>query len=156
LFVGLKIRQLRSSDYGTARRLEEAILDEYRQYLKRTSEIDEVPSGIQPAYFNYYVRTKSSFVALVDGEFVGFILSQPMFFADGEKKILWLDYIAVQSKFRRKGIGTLLLSKVERWATQHSCNSLYTTLNPNNTPSRLLLDRKGFAVRNWMKAVKEL
>ena len=156
MFIELKIRQLRSSDYGTVRRIEEAILDEYRQYLKRTGEIDEVPSGIQPTYFNYYVRTKTSFAALVDGEVVGFVLSKPMFFADGEKKILWLDYIAVQSKFRRKGIGTSLLSKVERWATQHSCNVLYTTLNPNNTPSRLLLDRKGFAVRNWMKAVKEL
>jgi len=156
LFVGLKIRQLRSSDYRTVRRIEEAILDEYRQYLKRTGEIDEVPSGIQPAYFNYYVRTKTSFAALVDGEVAGFILSQPMFFADGEKKILWLDYIAVQSKFRRKGIGTSLLSKVESWATQHGCNMLYTSLNPNNTQSRLLLDRRGFEVSNWMKAVKRL
>jgi len=156
LFIGLKIRQLRSSDYGTVRRLEEAILDECRQYLKRTSEIDEVPSGIQPAYFNYYVRTKTSFAALVDGEVVGFVLSQPMFFADREKKILWLDYIAVQSKFRRKGIGTSLLSKVESWATQHGCNMLYTSLNPNNTQSRLLLDRRGFEVSNWMKAVKRL
>ena len=156
LSVRLEIRRLRSSDYMTVTRIEEFVLDEYRQYLKRTRERDEVPSGIQPAYFDYYVSTKSSFAALVDGEVVGYILSQPVSFADGEKKILWLDYVAVLPEFRRRGIGSSLLSKVENWATQHSCNMLYTGLNPNNTPSRVLLGRKGFAVRNWMKAVKEL
>src|SRR5439155_14507609 len=63
-------------------------------------------------------------------------------FADGEKKILWLDYVAVLPEFRRRGIGSSLLSKVENWATQHSCNMLYTGLNPNNTPSQVLLGRK--------------
>jgi len=156
LSVRLKIRRLRSSDYRTVMRIEEFILDEYRQYLKRTHERDEVPSGIQPAYFDYYVRTKSSFAALVDSEVVGYILSQPVSFTDGQKKILWLDYVAVLPEFRRRGIGSSLLSKVENWATQHGCNMLYTGLNPNNTPSQVLLGRRGFAVRNWMKAVKEL
>src|SRR5213594_789443 len=138
LSVRLKTRRLRSSDYRTVMRIEEFILDEYRQYLKRTHERDEVPSGIQPAYFNYYVRTKSSF-ALVDSEVVGYILSQPVSFTDGQKKILWLDYVAVLPNFRRRGIGSSLLSKAENWATQHGCNMLYTSLNPNNTPSRVLL-----------------
>src|SRR5213592_1984790 len=111
LSVRLEIRRLRSSDYMTVMRIEEFILDEYRQYLKRTRERDEVPSGIQPAYFDYYVRTKSSFAALVDGEVVGYILSQPVSFTDGEKKILWLDYVAVLPEFRRRGIGSSLLSK---------------------------------------------
>ena len=152
----MKIRRLRSSDYSAVMRIEEAVLNEYRQYLKRTSEGDEVPPGIRPAYFNYYVRTKSSFAALVDGDVVGFVLSQPMFFADGEKKTLWLDYIAVLSKFRRKGIGSSLLSKVESWARHHGCNMLYTSLNPNNAPSKRLLERNGFAVRSWRKAAKKL
>jgi len=120
LSVRLEIRRLRSSDYMTVMRIEEFVLDEYRQYLKRTRERDEVPSGIQPAYFDYYVSTKSSFAALVDGEVVGYILSQPVSFADGEKKILWLDYVAVLPEFRRRGIGSSLLSKVENWATQHA------------------------------------
>jgi GNAT superfamily N-acetyltransferase len=152
----LKIRRLRTADYKTVKRIEKTVLDEYRRYLKRTGERDEVPSGIQPAYFNYYVRTGSNFGALVDGELVGYVLSQPMFFAEGERKILWLDYIAILSKFRRKGIGSSLLTKVESWARRHGCNMLYTSLNPNNSASRLLLDRKGFEVRRWMKAAKEL
>lgn len=156
MVVRLKIRRLQSSDYGAIVRIEKAVLGEYRQYLKRTGERDEVPSGIQPTYFNHYVRTKSSFVAAADGKVVGFVLTQPMYFADGEKKILWLDYIAIKSRFRRRGVGSSLLSRVESWATQYSCNMLYASLNPNNTPSRRLLDRKGFTVRNWMKAVKEL
>jgi GNAT superfamily N-acetyltransferase len=152
----LKIRRLRSLDYKTVSRIETTVLDEYRRYLKRTGQRDEVPSGIQPAYFDYYVRTGSSFGALVDGELVGYVLSQPMFFAEGEKKILWLGYIALLSKFRRKGIGSSLLSNIESWATQHGCNMQYTNLNPNNAQSRRLLNRKGFEVRNWMKAIKEL
>lgn len=156
LVVRVKIRRLKSSDYKTVTGIEKAVLEEYRRYLKRTGERDEVPAGIGPAYFDHYVRAKSSFVALTEGEVVGYALNQPMFFVEGEKKILWLDYIAIKSRFRRKGVGSSLMSKVESWATQHGCNMLSTSLNPNNTASRRLLNRKGFTVRKWMKAAKEL
>jgi GNAT superfamily N-acetyltransferase len=154
LVVRLKIRRLQSSDYTAVARIEKAVLEEYRQCLRRTGERDEVPSGIRPAYFDHYVRTKSSFVALVDGEVVGFILNQPVSFIDGEKKILWLDYIAVIPEFRRRGNGTLLLSSAEKWAKQHSCSILYTTLNPNNAESKRLLCSNGFTVKSWNKAAK--
>ncbi len=156
MVVRLNIRPLQSSDYPAVASIEKAVLEEYGQYLRRTGQRDEVQSGIRPAYFDHYVRNKSSFVALVDGEVVGYVLSQPMFFVDGERKTLWLDYIAIKPRFRRKGVGSSLMSRVERWATHHGCNVLYTNLNPNNAASKRLLDRKGFTVSKWMKAVKEL
>jgi GNAT superfamily N-acetyltransferase len=156
LVVRLKIRRLQSSDYTAVARVEKVVLEEYRQYLKRTGERDEVPSGIKPAYFDHYVRTKSSFVALVDDEVVGFVLGQPMSFVDGEKRILWLDYIAVTPEFRRRGNGTLLLSSAEKWAKRHGCSFLYTTLNPNNAESKRLLGSNGFTVKSWNRAAKKL
>src|SRR5207247_9666085 len=74
LSVRLKVRRLRSSDYMTVMRIEEFVLDEYRQYLKGTRGRDEVPSGIQSAYFDYYIITKSSCSALFDCWVVGYIL----------------------------------------------------------------------------------
>src|SRR5437773_11261562 len=83
LSVRLEIRRLRCSDYMTVMRIEEFILDEYRQYLKRTRERDEVASGIQPAYFDYYVRTKGRCAGLVDGAVAEYIVSQRVPFTDG-------------------------------------------------------------------------
>jgi GNAT superfamily N-acetyltransferase len=151
-----KIRRLRYSDYESVKKIEGVVLHEYREYLERTRESDEVPAGIKKRYFDHYVKAQSSFVAIVSDEMAGFILCQPIPFTEGEERILWLDYIALLPRFRRKGIGSQLLSKAEGWAKRHRCSMLHTSLNPNNVESKRLLDRNGFTVKSWREASKRL
>ncbi len=114
---------MRTGDYRKIREIEGASIDEYRRFLKKTGEIDTVASAVTPAYFEHYLKMRSSFVAEVDGRIVGYILSQPTSFVHSRGKELWLEYIVVLSKHRRKGIGSMLLTNVLRWARRHNFKS---------------------------------
>jgi L-amino acid N-acyltransferase len=143
---------LRAGDYRKIREIERSGIDEYRRFLKETGEIDAVETSVTPPYFEHYLRLGSSFVSEVDGMIVGYILCQPTSFVHGRGRELWLEYMIVLSKHRGKGIGSMLLAGVVRWARRSNFNLLYTNLNPNNSESAGLLRKYGFEVRNWLTA----
>jgi len=57
-------------------------------------------------------------VAEVDGQLVGYVLGfeHETFFANG--CVAWVEEIMVSERFRRQGIGQLLMQEVETWAAQ--------------------------------------
>ena len=156
LSIRVQVRPLRAGDYGKIREIERASIDEYRCYLKETGQVDTVSYLVTPAYFEHYLKTGSSFVAETGGSIVGYILSQPTSFVHSHSKELWLEYVAVLSEYRGKGIGSLLLTELVRWAQKGSFNLLHTDLNPNNPESAGLLEKHGFEVRNWLAAQRIL
>jgi len=147
---------LRASDYRKVREIERTSVDEYRRYLKETRETDTATSSVTPAYFEHYLKMGSSFVAEEDGTIVGYILSQHTSFVHSRGKELLLEYIVVLSKHRGKGIGSMLLTTVMKWARRRNFNLLHTSLNPNNPESAGLLRKHGFEVKNWLVAQRFL
>src|SRR3989442_387509 len=135
--------------------MENIIVDEYLQYLKRTGEQDSVGRWISPGYFNHYVRTKTSFVAEANEKTVGFVLTQPTSYVHNMRAEIWLEYIAVLPRTRKMGIGSKLMAKVIDYAKSHKVGLLYTTLNPNNKESARLLTKHGFEVKDWKEASKK-
>jgi len=57
-------------------------------------------------------------VAEVDGQLVGYVLGfeHQTFFANGG--VAWVEEIMVSERFRRRGLGQLLMQEVETWAAQ--------------------------------------
>jgi ribosomal protein S18 acetylase RimI-like enzyme len=97
-------------------------------------------------------QTKSSFVAVLNGKVVGFILSQEQEWSGHEeqsRKCLRLAYIAVHPDRQRCGIGSTLLNAVKKYAVEHGLDELSAELNTNNEPSKKLLTRAGFIVKDW-------
>ncbi len=131
-------------------------MDEYLRYLHETGDKDTVALSLGAAYFEHYLNMRTSFVAEADGKIVGYILSQPTSFIHNRGKELWLEYVVVVSEYRRKGIGSMLLTEVAEWAERHNFDLLYTNLNPNNPESARLLEKHGFDVRNWKVAHRTL
>ena len=152
----VRIRRPSPGDYKAVKKIERIIVDEYIRYLKETGEEDVIEPWITPEYFNHYVRTEASFVAELDSNLVGFILSQPTSYVHGAKKEICLEYIALLPEHRKKGIGTRMISTVIDYAHKHGISTLYTTLNPNNNESTQLLRRHGFEVKDWRHASKKL
>ncbi len=150
------IRPLRVGDFESLREIERAGMDEYLRYLIETGEKDTVTLALEPAYFEHHLSMGTSFVAETDAKIVGYILSQPASFVQNGRKELWLEYIIVVSQYRRKGIGSMLLTEVADWAEKHEIELLYTNLNPNNPESAHLLEKHGFTVRNWTVAHRTL
>lgn len=150
------MRLLRAGDYSMIRKIERESMDEYLIHLKETGEKDTVASSVNRAYFEHYLKMGSSFVAEADGKIVGYVLSQPTSFLHSRRRELWLEYIVVLAKQRRKRIGSMLLTATEGWARERSFDLLHTSLNPNNPESKGLLEKHGFDVRNWLIAQRVL
>ena len=150
------VRPLRTGDYRMIKRIERESIDEYLLHLEETGEKDTVASSVSGAYFGHYLKMGSSFVAEADGKIVGYILSQPTSFLHSRRRELWLEYIVVLAKHRRKRIGSMLLTATEAWARERNFDLLHTSLNPNNPESKGLLEKHGFDVKNWLIAQRVL
>ena len=148
--------RLRSIDYRAIKKIEKIIVDEYLQYLKRTGERDSVDRWITPGYFNHYVKAKTSFVARANEKTVGFVLTQPVSYVHSMRREIWLEYIAVLPRFRKKGIGSRLMANVIDYAKSHDIALLHTALNPNNDESARLLRKHGFEIKDWKQASRKL
>lgn len=144
-------------DFEAYRRLFEEAYAEYlellsrenpQQYLKEQQERREVTQ----ARFDFYLKTGSSFVAEEDSNVIGYVASQTVSFIRGYDKQLWVEYIVVQSEFRKRGIGLALLRKLIDYARRHSIDQIYATINPDNEASIKLHLKAGFTVKNWKTA----
>src|SRR2546425_2218030 len=154
--ASVEVRPLRASDYSMIRKIERESIDEYLLHLKKSGERDTAVSSVNRAYFGHYLKMGSSFVAEADGKIVGYILSQPASFLHSHRGELWLEYIVVVAKHRRKRIGSMLLTATEAWARERNFDLLHTNLNPHNPESKALLEKHGFDVRNWLIAQRVL
>ncbi len=151
------IRKLEDKDYEDCKRLFEEAYSEYldflkhqnhQQYQKERKERIEVTR----ARFDFYLKTRNSFVAEENGEVVGYVVSQTVNFMRDVDKLLWIEYIVVQREFRRQGIGFALLRKLIEHARSIAVDRVSTTINPDNEASIKLHLKAGFSVDDWKSA----
>jgi L-amino acid N-acyltransferase YncA len=152
------IRGIEEKDYEVFKRLFDQASFEYLEFLKegnRQQYMKELKerSEITRSGFDFYLRTGSTFVAEENGEAVGYVASQMVPSMHGVD--LWIEYIAVQKEFRRRGIGLALLQKLIDYATSSSIDRIYAFINPDNEPSMRLHSRAGFNIEDWKIAVYE-
>jgi len=150
---GVIVRRIQKDDYDAIRQIYRAVIEEYREFLSTNGEDNSVSPVFERSRFEFYLgQTKSSYVAVLNGKVVGFILSQEQEWSGHEeqsRKCLHLAYIAVHPDSQRSGIGLTLLNAVKKYAVEHGLDELSTDLNTNNEPSRKLLTRAGFTVKDW-------
>jgi|GEM_PF-4767990 len=170
----VRVRHLGKTDYETVSQIYSESIREYLASLRKAGKDQELAretKGIAHdstftelarahhltlilplGEVEFYSEVGCSFVALSREKVVGFILAQPVRWMSPGNRTLWLEYIAVTRAFRRKGVGSALLSSVKKWSARQSIGCMFTTLNPNNEESRALLRRAGFEVREWQTA----
>jgi L-amino acid N-acyltransferase YncA len=151
------VRPMVRRDYKPYRKLFDEAYYEYledlrhnnrQQYQKEIQNKRKVTS----ARFNFYVQTGSSFVAEKDDTVIGYIATQTIPYIRGYDKVLWIEYIVTKKEHRRQGTATALLKKLKDYAKQHQIDSIYATINPDNTASIKLHQELGFNVKNWKTA----
>jgi L-amino acid N-acyltransferase YncA len=152
------IRGIEEKDYEVFKRLFDQAFFEYLEFLKdrnRQQYMKELKERreITRSGFDFYLRTRSTFVAEEDREVVGYVASQSVPSLHGVD--LWIEYIVVQKEFRRRGIGLVLLQKLIDYATSSSIDRIYAFINPDNEPSMRLHSRAGFNIEDWKIAVYE-
>lgn len=150
------IRQMEDKDYEAFKGLFEEAYGEYLESLRDSDPQKyqkELKEGrkVTRARFEFYLKAGSSFVA-EDGEVIGYVVSQTLNFMRGFDRLLWIEYIVVKKKLRRRGIGHALLSRLTEHARQSNADRIYTTINPDNTASINLHLKAGFDVKDWRTA----
>ena len=148
------IRQIEEKDYEAFRRLFDEAYSEYLEFLKQKNPTQYLKERqerkeITLARFNFYRKTGSSFVVEEDGKVVGYVASQIVGFMHDVDRLLWIEYIVVQQKFRRRGTGLALLRKLVEHAKFSGIDRIYTTINPDNEASIKLHLKAGFNVKDW-------
>jgi len=145
------VRQLTREDYEPYKKLFDEAYTEYlenlrlnnpQQYQKEKQDKREVTRS----RFSFYLSTGSSFVAEEKTKVIGYVASQTISYMHGVDKLLWIEYMVVKPEHKRQGIATALLHKLIDHAKSNNINRIYTTINPDNTPSIKLHKKAGFNI----------
>jgi L-amino acid N-acyltransferase YncA len=153
----MKVRLLEEKDFDAFRKLFDEALSEYleflqyenhEQFLKEATQREEVTRES----FDFYLKAGATFVAEEEGKVIGYVAGQTVPSLHGVNKELWVGFIVVQKKFRRRKIGLALLAKLQNYAREVGIERLYSTINPNNPESIGLHKKAGFEVRDWKMA----
>jgi len=147
------IRKLEEKDYEAFKGLFEEAYSEYLKFLSRENPQQyrkerQERREVSHARFDFYLKSGSSFVAEEDGKVAGYVASQTVRFMHGVDKLLWIEYIVVQRKFQKRGIGFTLLHKLIDYAMRSGIDRIYTTINPDNEASIKLHLKAGFNVKD--------
>ena len=150
----MRVRPLEEKDFEAFRILFDEAYSEYLEFLRQKSheqflEAVEEREEVTREGFDFYLRTGTSFVAEEGDKVIGYVASQTMPSLHGINKMLWIEYIVVQQKFRRQKIGLALLAKLLDCARQAGIDRIYATINPDNPASIQLAKKVGFDVKDW-------
>ena len=133
--------QIRSMESGEARILSELIRDVvgclpyYNDQAKKTELAKYSAELLQRSVGN---DPDSVLVAKVGSELAGFCLSED---DDG---LVWLAWFGVHPAFRRRGIGSALLTQLEETARCGRSHKVWCDCRTDNTASKALLRRHGY------------
>ena len=85
-------------------------------------------------------------VAEKDGEIAGFVMGVVEYHVDDlvDAPYLTVQYICVDERFRRTGMGKALMQEVERWAVSKGITNLDLMVLDTNTPAQSLFRKMGY------------
>lgn len=109
---------------------------------------DEV---ISKEYFKSLIDNKYIFVAKEENEILGYVsiyISERQNPIMRYRKILDIDALGVDEKYRGRGIGTKLLEYIKELAKKENCTDLHLTVNEENAGAIKLYETFGFRVKN--------
>ena len=88
------------------------------------------------------------FVAIVDGEYAGYVVCRV------DSEVVWVESIFVKDEYRRQGIASALHSKAEEIAAFYGDDTVYNYVHPNNHRMIAFLRKRCYTVLNLIEIRK--
>lgn len=145
-----EIRKTELNDFSSVKKLEGQVLDMH--YINRPDIYNKINS-IDEKFFSNMLNDENArcFVYLIDGEVVGSLMSRlkpPInlkLFKD--RKVLYIESIVVDEKYRGKGIATKLFEKIEDVAQKEKIDSIELEVFSFNKEAIKFYEKLGFSVK---------
>ena len=113
----------------------------YRIFYKQPSDYEDAESFISDRLKN---EESVIFVAVHEGEYLGFTQLYPSFSSVSMKRTWILNDLYVQEEARKQGIAQALLDKAKLHAIQSNAKSLELQTAPDNTNAQKLYKKNGY------------
>ena len=97
------------------------------------------------------LETESIYIAKIENKIVGYIIIDIKEQDNGfirYRKILSIDTLCIDEKFRGQGIGTKMLEFAKRLGKEKNCTDMHLTVNPNNKNAIKVYENFGMKVNN--------
>ncbi|MED3725238.1 GNAT family N-acetyltransferase [Priestia filamentosa] len=117
------------------------LFNEYRVFYKQKSDIKAAERFI---YERLYNKESVIFLALEEGEAVGFAQLYPSFTSIGIKRIIILNDLYVTEKTRGSGVGAALLQEVKEYGKKEKRDSIVLQTAKDNARAQYLYEKLGY------------
>jgi aminoglycoside 6'-N-acetyltransferase I len=145
-----EIRALKENDRGHVRAHELFCIREYLESSLKKNW-DELPQDLidqlgasSKGSFDHYLDSGLSYVAVEDGQIIGFVFTQMMEYINNVPKVMWVESVAVHPDHRRKGIGYKLLKKCATEGKKKGAKAVQSIIMPDLAASVMLHKKLGF------------
>ena len=140
----LAIRPAGSGDYPAVRAIAEAASRAAPRADVAGRAGQDAQRTVTPETFASCVQDGHSYVATVQGAVVGYLLTQPIAFADLAPLTLWVEDIAVHPAHRRRSIATALYRTLGAGARAAGVQGVLVRLRRDDVAGHTLHRRVGF------------
>ncbi len=96
------------------------------------------------------------FVAVNNGEVVGFMVSYTLSGMFGIERSAWLSMLGIHPKFMGQGIGKLLAEKIYEYCSEKGIKKIYTTVQWDSTDLLSFFKTLGFDRSSFINLSKSL
>ncbi|MCY8232851.1 GNAT family N-acetyltransferase [Priestia endophytica] len=117
------------------------LFNEYRVFYKQKSDIKAAERFI---YERLHNKESVIFLALEEGEAVGFAQLYPSFTSIGIKRIIILNDLYVTEKTRGSGVGAALLQEVKEYGKKEERDSIVLQTAKDNVRAQHLYEKLGY------------
>jgi len=145
LVENLQIRKIETEDASDIGNIQAAITKsptniDFRQIIEDQTRKDE----------------DASFVAVIDGRVVGYMISYIVFGGFGLEKGAWIATLGVDPKFMGQGIGKRLAEEILEFYRKKGVNDIYTSVRWDSVDLLSFFKTLGFDRSNFINLRKEL
>ncbi len=146
----VEIRKLKDEDKPQVRTLELFCVREYLEGSLRKNW-DDLPAELVEQLgasakdsFEFYRDGGMSYVAVEQGQVIGFLFAQIIRYVNNIEKVLWIENIGVHPEHRRKGVGLKLLRRAALDAKKKGAKAVQSVIMPESKEAVMLHKKVGF------------
>jgi len=146
----VEIRKLKDEDKPQVRTLELFCVREYLEGSLRKNW-DDLPAELVEQLgasakdsFEFYRDGGMSYVAVEQGQVIGFLFAHIIRYVNNIEKVLWIENIGVHPEHRRKGVGLKLLRRAALDAKKKGAKAVQSVIMPDSKEAVMLHKKVGF------------